>query len=84
VVFINHQHERFESVLCLQTLLGRFALLISFLLQNREFRLVTFLLATHFDFHGYQVLLYALDHVFVLALLHEFKLGSFLDLLRFC
>jgi hypothetical protein len=53
VVFINHQHERFESVLCLQTLLGRFALLISFFFQNREFRLVTFLLATHFDFHCY-------------------------------
>lgn len=70
VVFIDDQHERFESMLCLQALLGRFALLISLFLKDSEFRLVAFLLATHFNFHGDKVLLYALNHVFVLALLH--------------
>ena len=42
-----------------------------------------FLSIVHLNFHGDEVLLDAMDHMFVLALLHHFKFRCFLDLVHF-
>jgi hypothetical protein len=83
MVLINHQHKGFESVLGLESLLGGFALLLSFFFEDCEFRSMRLLSIIHLDLHGDEVLLDALDHMLVLALLHHFEFCGFLDFIHF-
>lgn len=66
-------------MLGLQALLSGFSLLFSLLLEDREFGLVGFVLLVHFDLGRNQVGLDALDHVFVLPLLHHLEVRGFFD-----
>lgn len=67
-------------MLSLQSLLSRFTLLLSLLLENGQLAVVAILLFIDLDLGRDQVLLDALDHVFVLALLHQLEVRGFLDL----
>lgn len=79
VVFVDHKHEGLEAVLGLQALLSSLSLLFSFFLKDCEFRLVRLMLLVHFDLSGNQIGLDALDHVFVLTLLHHLEVRSLFD-----
>ena len=83
MVFVNHDHERLQSVLSLQALLCSFSFLLGLFLQNGQFGLVRFLLLINFDLGSNQVSLDPLNHVLVLSLLHHLKVGLLFDLVHF-
>jgi len=66
-------------MLSLEPLLGRFALFLSLFFQDGQFGGIRFLLLVNLDLCGNQVLLNALDHMLVLALLHHFEVRCLLD-----
>jgi hypothetical protein len=83
VVLVDHQHTRFKSVLSLQLQLSGFALLFSFVLKDRKFRSVTFLLFIHFNLSCNDIRLDPLNHVLVLTLLHQLEVAGHFDFLHF-
>jgi hypothetical protein len=82
MVFIDNQHKSLKSMLGLKTLLGGFALFLSFFIEDGLLGLIAVLLLIDLDLHGDEVCLNTLDHMLVLALLHQFKVTCLLDVVH--
>ena len=70
MILVNQPHQLLKPVLRLQSLLLRLAVLVSFLLVDRLFVLITILRLVEPDLNGDEVRVHAVDHVLSLAFDH--------------
>ena len=70
MILVNQPHQLLKPVLRLQSLLLRLAVLVSLLLVDRLFVLITILRLVEPDLNGDEVRVHAVDHVLSLAFDH--------------
>jgi hypothetical protein len=75
MLFFDHNHEVFKTMLSLKTALERLSVLVCFLLHDHHFLLVSIHHFVGVDLGGHKVSLHPLNHMKVLTLVHHLKVS---------